>query len=286
MLTRERPTVSDDQVGACRHEVCETRLTAGSVQAEAHPQVDAALAEVAIRDATHPHVAQQLMQLREVPGKTIGRNGSVLETRPGGRTIRQPRSVSGTILADPPEGALCDDGREYSDVAIGIDPAKAAGKPKRMVPGLGRGITACLDEQPRPGRHGQQLIGWPLTDEREQFLGQALHGVRLLSQQRRHGACSLDIVVEPEYQQARRRWWCPEAHRGTGDDHTGPLGTDERTRNVEPALRQQPVERIARYPSRPGCQLRPDQTLVGPREPAQRFAHQSGRWQRQLTGPR
>ena len=78
----------------------------------------------------------------------------------------------------------------------------------------------------------------------------------------------------------RRR---PEAHRGAGHDDTGALGADQGPRDVEAALRQQPVEGVTGDASGPGRQLGPQQVLVRRGEPSQWLRQQPGWRQRQLA---
>ena len=250
------PPWRDDQVGGRLHEAAEALLAAGLVQPEADPQVDAALAEVAVGDAAHPLVAEQLVELREVAGQPLRWHGRVLEPRPGRGAIGQPGRVARAVLADAPQGGLRRGRGQQPDVAGAFGAAQGAGQPERVLAGGGRVVATGLDEQPGTGGHRQQLLGWPLPHEREQLPGQALDGVRPLRQQRGDRRSGRDVVREAEHQEAPRDRWLPQAQRGARDDDARPLGAHERPRDVEAAFGQQPVERVPRDTPRPGRSAR------------------------------
>ncbi len=76
--------MTEHEVRGVAHELREPLGATGPVQPEPHPQVDAALAEVAVRHALELPVAEQGTELAQVPGQPVGRDHAVLETRPGG----------------------------------------------------------------------------------------------------------------------------------------------------------------------------------------------------------
>ena len=106
VLPAERAAVRHDEVRGPVHEPAEARLAARRVEPEAHPQVDAALPEVAVRHAPQVGVAEEAVERGEIRGEALRRDGGVLEPGPGRRAVGEPRRTARAILADAPQGRL------------------------------------------------------------------------------------------------------------------------------------------------------------------------------------
>ena len=127
------------------------------VQPEADAQVDAALAEVAVRDAPQVVVAEQRPQLAQVRGKALRRHDPVLESRPRRGAVREAGRASRAVLADPPQDSL--GGRILEQGCVrGAQPGPGGhGQARGMVPELAGRPASGLDQQPgaaggsRPG---------------------------------------------------------------------------------------------------------------------------------------
>jgi len=81
-------------------------LKTGHIEPEAHPQVDAALPEVAVRHALQVGIAEQAVERGQIRGEALGRDGGVLEPGPGGRAVGEPGRTACAVLADAPQGRL------------------------------------------------------------------------------------------------------------------------------------------------------------------------------------
>ena len=100
VLSRQRASVADHEVGRIGHEALEAARTIRAVKAEADAQVEAAFTVVAIRDGRHVMSVEQRTQLDQIGTQALGRDGRVLEAGPGARAVCQSCRVAGAILTD------------------------------------------------------------------------------------------------------------------------------------------------------------------------------------------
>ena len=254
VLSGQRPAVGDDEVGCGGHEVPEPAGAARPVKSEPDAQVDASLAEVAVRGARQPVVPEQRAQLAQVGREPGRRDGGVLEPRPGRATVRQARGSPGALLADAPQHAL----RLRILDAAGLRPRQAGthgrGEPRRVVPGLRGRLAAGLEQQPGTAR--RQEPGVPPRGQ--QVRREALGRERTLREEGRDCRRRRDVVREGEHEQVADRRHPDEAHRRRRDHRAGALGAGQRACDVRSTLWEQPVQQVPGDPARPGRQLAPD----------------------------
>ena len=106
-------------------------------QVEVDADVDAAVAEVPVRDAAQAVVGQQGAEVAQVGAEPGGRHGRVLPAGPGLAAGRARVAVPGAVLADPPQrGRL---GRVGDDPAVQRVAAGRGDQPAARPPRLGRG---------------------------------------------------------------------------------------------------------------------------------------------------
>ncbi len=261
VLAGQRAAVGDDEVRRRLHEAAEALLATGPVQAEADAQVEAALAEVAVADGRQVVLPEQRAQLAQVTRQALGRHGRVLEAGPGGEPAGEARRVTRAILADAPERGLSGLVRDESDVRRIWGAADGRRQPCRVRARLGRRVPSCLDEQPGTARRKPDLVPGGVG-QLQQLGGEGFHGEGPFREQRRDGSGPLDVIGEGEHQQAAGGGRSHQADGGPGDDGAGPLRAHEGAGHVPAALRQQPVQRVARDAPGPGRQLTADERLV------------------------
>ena len=226
MLARERAAVGDDEVRRRVDEALETLRATRPVEAEAHPQVHAALAVVAVRDGLEALLAEERPKPCQVAGQPLGRHGRVLEARPGGGAIRQPRGMTRAVLADAPEDGLLGLAGQQADVGgaeVTPDGCRQLVVRARAQPPESR---PSLDEQPGPARGQSDVVGRHVG-QLEQLRRERLDGERAGGQQSRDRLGALDVVGEAEHQEATRRGWSDEAHGGARDDRAAALGAHQ-----------------------------------------------------------
>ena len=132
VLAAERPAVRDREVGGVRQEPREAVLAARPVEAEPRPQVEAALAEVAVDRALERVArASRPAELPDVPGEPVERG------RRGPRSPGQAGVPSGSradaaraVLPGPPQGGplarVVEDERRRRSGAAARSPPRAA----------------------------------------------------------------------------------------------------------------------------------------------------------------
>ena len=95
------PPCATHQVGRLLDEPPEPARRRRAEQIEVEPDVDAALAEVAVGDAAQPVPALQLAELAQVGTEPLGRDGA----RPPSRARPRRRPASGSRCRHPPRGS-------------------------------------------------------------------------------------------------------------------------------------------------------------------------------------
>ena len=148
VLAAERPAVRDGEVRGGRQEPLEAILAARPVEAEARPQVEAALAEVAVDRALERVVAEQLAELPDVAGEPVRRG------RRGPRTRARPACRRGAA----PTGRRCPPGRATGRPARAGRRGRARPPIRRRRPiaassraAWSRAAAGVVAARPRPG---------------------------------------------------------------------------------------------------------------------------------------
>ncbi len=174
VLAAERPAVRDGEVRGGRQEPLEAILAARPVEAEPGPQVEAALAEVAVDRPLERVVAEQVAELPDVAGEPVHGDGGILEPGPGRRAVGESRRPAGAVLPGAPQGGplarVVEDERGGRTSA----PPDRRLEPRGMVTGGGRRLAAGLDQEPGAARRQPHVV----VAAREELVAQALHGER------------------------------------------------------------------------------------------------------------
>ena len=220
VLAAERAAVRDREVRGGRHEPLEAVLAARPVEAEPRPQVEAALAEVAVDRPLERMLAEQPAELAEVAGEPVP--GTAGSSNPG-----QAGVPSGSRAARPAPSSRTRHraarSRGSSRTSEAADPGVARSPPRAAR--RGRGPRPASRRRPRRAARRRPAAAARRRRGPRAARGQALDGERAGGEQRRDGGRRLDVVREPEHEQdaspraarragaspTRRRRRCPRS---------------------------------------------------------------------------
>ena len=155
MLPRQRPAVAGHQVGGVFEKAPED--VGGVSDREVEAGVDAAVADVAVRQPVHAVLLLEPLEIPQVVAQYGGWHGGVLPSWPRGLVVGRAAGEADPVLTHAPQRpglARIDhdariDRRRVSDNGLGGDP-RLAGR-----------LTTGLDEQPRAA--ARQLRNRTLT---------------------------------------------------------------------------------------------------------------------------
>ena len=258
VLAGHRPAVGRRQLGRGLQEIAERAGAAGRAEVEVDPDVHAAVAEVPVRQPVQLVLAQQRSELTQVGAETLGRHGRVL---PAG-VIRAAASRAGdqarSVLPDPPQ-------RRGLALVAGDDVRRRAGHGDKLARSriqLGLAVAGKLDHQQPAARRqvGHRTAG--RADQVDDPGVQALDRDRVESEQPRRGVGRLSQCRVAEHDQHRAGRRLPQPQRRPGGDGARALGADERLRDIETALGQQMLQRVAGHLAAEAAQLGPDHSEV------------------------
>ena len=268
MLAGQRAAVARDQAGGVLHERPVPRappvgLAAGG-EGEVDAHVQAAVAEVPVRHPLQPVAVEQLLEPAHVRAELLHRDGGVLPAGvrrpPVGRAVGQP----GAVLADAPDGRGV---RRVGDHHR-VDGAGVGEHAARLALDLGDVVTGQLDDQPAgAARQVRDDGGGHVAQSLHDPLVEALDRRGLVGEQPGGGVGGLGHRGVAEHHES--------AHGGVGDQPDrraqhqpeGPLAAHERAGDVEAALGQQVLQRVARHLPAEAAELGADR--------AERAGHQA-----------
>ena len=134
--------MAGDHPGSIVQEAPQHLATVGCRQRKVQPQVQAAIAEMAVRDPGQPVLPEQLLQFPQVRAERCGRDSRILPAGIGGRTARRAPGEPRAVLPDPPQRAGVPGIRDDNAVQ-GAGVRQHAGSAGRRV---GYGVRGELDE--------------------------------------------------------------------------------------------------------------------------------------------
>ena len=105
MLTGEAAAVGGDQRRGVLHEGAEGGDPGVRLEVEADPQVHAALTEVTEGDAPQPVSLHQSVEVTQVVGEVLRRDGGILPVRPGFAAVGEPGDSARGGFSDLPQSA-------------------------------------------------------------------------------------------------------------------------------------------------------------------------------------
>ena len=218
-------------------------------QVEVDPDVQAAVAEVAVVGAAAAVLAQQRVELPQVGAEPLGRHGGVLPARPRLAAVRAAGDDARPVLPDPPQRPLrrrvADDQRR-SPPAPPWRPPRPPPPPR---PGWPRRSPRRASRRPRAASATRSPFGWCA---RSAAISPASIPSIVSGLQRadRHDVVGRGVGVgEAEDRQRAHGRGLDEPDRGLQHRDARALGADERAGHVEPVLGQQLVEVVARDPA-------------------------------------
>ena len=249
VLAGERAAVGENEVGRLVEEAEERPDARLALQVEADARVHAALAVVAEEDAREPVPAEQLREVPQVPAEPLGRNGRILEARPGFELPRNPAGSDRRLAHRPDPPLPLAIGHDLDRRRAPVSLRERRLEAPRAVDRLRFAVGSELGEQPgTPGRVERDVVG-------EQIRLEHVPGHRLVDRLETDRA-----VLEDREDVVRGRELVvvgddgERAVPGTGNETDGrlehegarALRPDQRARDVEAPLGQQLVEVVAR----------------------------------------
>ena len=221
VLAAERPAVRDREVRGGRQEPLEAILAARPVEAEPRPQVEAALAEVAVDRPLERVLAEQPAELPDVAGEPVRRG------RRGPRTRATPACRRGAA----PTGPRCPPGRATGRPARAGRRGRARPpiRCRRPIAASSRAAwsRAAAGVSPPASTRSQAPPAGSRTSSSRPASSSWLRLSTvsgLGGEQGRDRRRRLDVVREPEHEQDARRGRRDEPQRHRRDDGARALG--------------------------------------------------------------
>ena len=254
VLARQRAAELEHEVARVLEPAPELRDPGLRDQVEVPAGVDAALAVVAVERALVAVALRELREAAEVLAEPLGRDGRVLPALVRVLLARDERRRAEPRLAHLPDVLLA------VGVVVQLHPRRrlpvlleVAHQRARLRVGLVLRLAAELDEQPAAAVGEHRALVLVDAEQRHVLDQRVVHPLdrdRLVLARDRDvvGGAELVRVADGEERDARRLR--DQLERRLEDRHARRLRADERARDLEPLLREQLVEVVARDAAR------------------------------------
>ena len=242
------PPKLHDQLGGLVHKRLELFDPLRSVQVEADPAVDAALAEMPVERGLIAIFVEQLTQLGQVGADLVGRHGGVFPARPTCRAARNPGGGTQSALAHFPDHLFLR-GSSISFM-FGTLPCffSASMQSLRLTVGILFAVAAELDHEEASAGGKECQVGRLvplLPDELEQQMVETLQGGRFEREDFHQVVTRLVHVGIAQNEQRARGRIGDQVHRRFEDGDQRAFRTDQCPSDVEVVLGQQLVGIVA-----------------------------------------